>query len=304
MARTRGTGAARAGRLERRIGRLSPPVRIDLHAHSSVSDGTEPPRELVRLAVAAELDVVAITDHDTVSGWDEAAAAALEFGIRVVPGLELSCTRGAASIHVLGYLIDPTRPGVAEELTRIRLGRTDRLPAMLAALARHGVPLSTDQVMAAAGGADSLGRPHVADALIAAGYVADRREAFDVWLAEGRPAHIDRYAPDVLDGIAMIRAAGGVAVVAHPWGRESRDMMTPEVVASLADAGLAGLEAHHHDHDEVTDRALVGLASELGLVVTGGSDWHGSGKVDHDLGSRLTGPNAFDDLLSRLPTAG
>jgi 3',5'-nucleoside bisphosphate phosphatase len=279
-------------------------VRIDLHAHSNVSDGTEPPRELVRLAAAAQLDVVAITDHDTVAGWDEAAAAALDVGIQVVPGLELSCTRGAASVHVLGYQIDPTRPGVAEELTAIRAGRTDRLPAMLAALARHGVDLSTEQVWAAAGGADSLGRPHVADALIAAGYVDDRGEAFDVWLAEGRPAHISRYAPDVVDGIKLIRAAGGVAVIAHPWGRESRDTMTPDVLASLADVGLAGLEAHHDDHDEPTERALVALASDLGLVATGGSDWHGAGKVGHHLGSRLTDPAAFDELLSRLPSAG
>lgn len=279
-------------------------MRIDLHAHSNVSDGTEPPRELVRLAAAADLDVVAITDHDTVSGWDEAAAASVDFGIRVVPGLELSCTRGAASVHVLGYQIDPSRPGVAEELTAIRTGRTDRLPAMLAALARHGVALRTEQVWEAAGGADSLGRPHVADALIAAGYVADRREAFDVWLAEGRPAHIARYAPDVIDGIQLIRAAGGVAVIAHPWGRESRDTVTPDVLAEFAGAGLAGIEAHHDDHDEPTEIALVALASELGLVVTGGSDWHGSGKVGHDLGSRLTDPAAFEDLLSRLPTAG
>ena len=279
-------------------------MRIDLHAHSNISDGTEPPRELVRLAAAAELDIVAITDHDTVAGWAEAAQAAIDFGIRVVPGIELSCTRGAASVHVLGYQIDPTRPGVAEELAAIRLGRTDRLPAMLAALARHGVDLSTEQVMAAADGADSLGRPHVADALIAAGHVADRREAFDVWLAEGRPAHIARYAPDVVEGIRLITGAGGVAVIAHPWGRESRDTMTPEVLASLADAGLAGLEAHHDDHDAATEIALAALASELGLVATGGSDWHGSGKVGHGLGSRLTDPAAFEDLMSRLPTAG
>jgi predicted metal-dependent phosphoesterase TrpH len=279
-------------------------VRIDLHTHSNVSDGTEPPRELVRLAAAAKLDVVAITDHDTVAGWAEAAAAAPEFGITVVPGLELSCTRGAASVHVLGYRIDPGRPGVAEELAAIRAGRTDRLPAMLAALARHGVDLSSEQVWAAAGGADSLGRPHVADALIAAGYVADRGEAFDVWLAEGRPAHIARYAPDVVDGIRLIRAAGGVAVIAHPWGRESRDTVTPEVLAEFAAAGLAGIEAHHDDHDEPTELALVALAADLGIVVTGGSDWHGAGKIGHGLGSRLTEPAAYEDLLSRIPAAG
>jgi predicted metal-dependent phosphoesterase TrpH len=279
-------------------------VRIDLHSHSNVSDGTEPPRELVRLAVAAELDVVAITDHDTVAGWNEAAAAALDFGITVVPGLELSCTRGAASVHVLGYRIDPTRPGVDAELAAIRAGRTDRLPAMLAALARHGVDLSSEQVWAAAGGADSLGRPHVADALIAAGYVADRGEAFDVWLAEGRPAHIARYAPDVVDGIRLIREAGGVAVIAHPWGRESRDTVTPAVLAEFAAAGLAGIEAHHDDHDEPTEQALVALAAELGLVVTGGSDWHGAGKIGHGLGSRLTDPAAYADLLSRIPASG
>jgi len=290
--------------VERRIGRVSPPVRIDLHAHSDVSDGTEPPRELVRLAAAAGLDVVAITDHDTTSGWDEAATAAGELGIVVVPGIELSCTRGSASVHMLGYRIDPARADVEKELVAIRGGRTGRLPAMLEALAKHGIALSTEQVMDAAGGAESLGRPHVADALVAAGYVADRGEAFDVWLAEGRPAHVSRYAPDVLAGLQLIRRAGGVAVIAHPWGRESRATMTPELLSELADAGLAGLEAHHDDHDEATELALVALASDLGLVVTGGSDWHGSGKVGHLLGSRLTDPAAFDDLMSRLPTAG
>lgn len=278
-------------------------MRIDLHAHSNISDGTEPPRELVRLAAAAELDVVAITDHDTVAGWDEAAVAARDFDIVVVPGIELSCTRGSASVHMLGYRIDPTRPGVEEELVAIRNGRTGRLPEMLAALARHDVALSTEQVLDAAGGAHSLGRPHVADALVAAGYVADRKQAFDDWLAEGKPAHVARYAPDILDGLRLIRAAGGVAVIAHPWGRESRDTMTPDVLASLADAGLAGLEAHHDDHDDSTERALVALAADLGLVVTGGSDWHGSGKVGHDLGSRLTDPAAYEDLFSRLPSS-
>ncbi len=277
-------------------------MRIDLHAHSNVSDGTETPRELVRQAAElARLDVVAITDHDGVGGWPEAQAAAVQYGIRVVPGVELSCTRGAASIHVLGYLIDPSAPGVEDELIAIRAGRTDRLPAMLAALARHDMPLTEEQVWASAGSAESLGRPHVADAMIAAGYVSDRKEAFDKWLAEDRPAHISRYAPDVVDGVTMILGAGGIPVIAHPWGRESRATMTPDLVAELAELGLAGLEVHHHDHDAATQRALTQLAGELDLVATGGSDWHGTGKVDHDLGSNLTDADAFTALLERQP---
>jgi len=276
---------------------MSDTRRIDLHAHSSVSDGTEPPHDLVADAKAAGLDVVAITDHDTVAGWDEASKAAAEFGVTVVRGLELSCTRGSASIHVLGYLVDPDTPGLQPELTAIRAGRTDRLPTMLAALASHGMPLTEEQIWAQAGTADSLGRPHVADAMVAAGYVVDRQQAFDEWLAEGKPAFVNRYAPDVADGVSLISRAGGVPVLAHPWGRESRPALTEELIAELVDLGLAGLEAHHADHDEQAETDLVALAGRLGLAVTGGSDWHGTGKVGHDLGSRLTDPADYERLL-------
>jgi len=273
-------------------------MRIDLHTHSSVSDGTETPTQLVTDARTAGLDVVAITDHDSVAGWTEAAAAGHALGVWVVPGLELSCAVGPASVHVLGYLVEPSHPGFEDELVRIRAGRTGRLPAMLEALNRHGIPITEEHVWAAAGDADSLGRPHVADALIALGAVANRKEAFDLWLAEGRPAHISRYATDALDGIAMINAAGGVAVLAHPWGRESRAEMTPAKLAEFAAHGLAGIEARHHDHSAADEAELTGLATELGVLVTGGSDWHGTGKVDHDLGSKLTDAEAFDALTA------
>ena len=280
------------------------PGGIDLHAHSSVSDGTEPPAGLVEAAVAAGLSAVAITDHDTLAGWPEALEAAARTGIRLVPGLELSCQVGPVSVHLLAYWPDPADEVLQDELSRIRAGRDGRLPAMLAGLAAIGVHIDENQVAEAAGPAVSLGRPHLADAMVAAGYVADRKEAFDRYLREGKPGYVSRYSPDLHHAIGLVRSAGGVPVIAHPWGRSSKPVLTRAVLSDLARSGLAGLETHHLDHDGHAEAELTRLAADLGLLVTGGSDWHGVGKVDHPLGARTTEPRVLDALAAQARSAG
>ena len=272
-------------------------MRIDLHTHSDVSDGTDPPDVLVRRAAAAGLDVVALTDHDTYDGWRAAFAAAGPAGITVVGGVEMSATFDGAGVHVLGYLPDPAYRPLSDELARIRVERTGRVDAMVGRLAALGVPISRDDVRTVAGNASTLGRPHIADALVALGHARDRGDVFNRWLAEGGPAFVRKYAPSAHAAIALIRAAGGVAVLAHPWGRGSRRVLGAEAIESLAAAGLAGLEVDHEDHDTAARRTLRGVAADLGLLVTGSSDHHGAGKLGHELGLHTTASDQYERLL-------
>jgi 3',5'-nucleoside bisphosphate phosphatase len=274
-------------------------VRIDLHTHSSYSDGTDPPAGLVTKAGGAGLAVVALTDHDTFDGWDEAKDAAERVGIGLVPGAEVSCRLGMSSVHMLAYLPDPTDGPLQDMLERIRDGRNGRVPLIVERLRRHGLDITVEAVAAQSAAATSLGRPHVADAMVVAGYVRDRTEAFDRWLGEGKPAYVTRYAPEPTEVVTRIVAAGGVPVLAHPRGRASRALLSDEVIGHLADAGLAGVEVDHRDHDEDARTDLRAIAAGLDLVVTGGSDYHGSGKTGHDLGCCTTDPAAFDRLLDR-----
>ncbi len=273
---------------------------IDLHTHSSRSDGTDRPAGLVARARAAGLDVVALTDHDTVSGWSEAQAAADAGGPRLVRGLEISCRFRSAGVHLLGYEPDPTNEPLRAELQRVVAGRNGRLPATIARLQRLGVDISVDDVRAVATDAAATGRPHVADALVALGVVSDREAAFDRYLAPGRPAYVDRYAADLVAMIGLVSAAGGVSVVAHPWGRGSRGALTPEAFEQLRGAGLVGVEVDHNDHDSSDRVALRAVAADLGLVTTGASDYHGTGKVGHPLGCNTTAPHQFDALMDRV----
>lgn len=272
-------------------------MRIDLHAHSTVSDGTDRPDELVRRAAEAGLDVVAITDHDTVDGWPAARSAGAENDVLVVPGVEVSTRLRGAGVHVLAYLLDPAFAPLAAELTRVRESRANRLSDMTRLLTAAGMPLDVGDVLAVAGTASSIGRPHVADALVAKGYVADRAEAFTRLLSDGGPAYVPRYAPATTEAVRIIRAAGGVAVLAHPWGRGSRRVLDSAAIATLAESGLAGLEVDHEDHDADDRAALREIARTHGLVVTGSSDYHGTGKVGHVLGVNTTDPAEFDRLL-------
>ena len=276
-------------------------MTIDLHTHSAVSDGTDSPTELVHAAARAGLTVVALTDHDTGDGLAEAATAADTVGIELLDGVELSTRLHGHSVHLLGYGVDFTHPPLAAELTRIRAGRDDRLAPVLVKLAELGVPVTDAQVRAQVGDSPSVGRPHIADALVAAGHVADRREAFDRFLYDGGPAHVPRYAVDLATGIAVVRAAGGVSVLAHPWGRGTRSVLDPDTITRLvAEEGLDGIEVDHQDHDPGARSELRRLAGRLGVLATGSSDYHGVGKVDHDLGCNTTDPEVHAEILGRI----
>jgi predicted metal-dependent phosphoesterase TrpH len=276
-------------------------MRIDLHTHSSISDGTDEPAELVRLAQVAGLDVVALTDHDTYDGLDEAVAAGERLGVEVFRGMELSCSRHGSSVHLLAYGADPNHPVLAAELRAVRGGRRGRLTGVLAKLADLGVPVSEADVLAEVGNSPSVGRPHIADALVKAGHVYDRKEAFDRFLGDSGPAHVHRYAIDVERGIDIVHAAGGVAVIAHPWGRGRESILPVEVLRGLRhDHGLDGIEVDHQDHPPAVRRRLRRLARELDLLGTGSSDYHGTGKLDHDLGCNTTAPEVYAELVSRI----
>jgi len=277
---------------------LRSPVRIDLHTHSNRSDGTDPVDVLIAHAKRDGLDVIALTDHDTADGWVEGRRAAEQLGIGFVPGIEISCKLNGISVHLLGYLPDPAYGPLAEELQIVRDGRTDRIPSIVARLNGMGVALTVDEVLAQATGTPSVGRPHVADALVANGTVANRSEAFDKFLADGKPGHVSHYAIDPRRAIDLVRAAGGVPVIAHPWGRSSHRVITADLLAHLvADHGLAGIEVDHQDHSPESRATLRGMAMDLGLIYTGSSDHHGVGKVDHDLGVNTTEPEQFERLL-------
>ena len=270
-------------------------MRADLHVHSSASDGTDPPAEVMRRAARAGLDVVALTDHDTVAGHAEARAAAGP--VTLLPGMELSCRLDGRSVHLLAYLFDPDQPGLAAELARIRDDRVLRAQAMVDKLADLGVDIGWEQVAAIAGQA-VVGRPHIARAMAASGAIASPREAFTRdWIADGGRAYVDRYALDPARAIGLVRAAGGVSVLAHP--RAGRDAwVSAGQIAGLAAAGLAGLEVFHPDQSDAERARLLALASDLSLVATGGSDDHGS-LTGYRLGCETTPAEAYQDLLSR-----
>ena len=276
-------------------------MTIDLHTHSSVSDGTDTPAELVANAAAAGLTVVALSDHDTFDGLAAARAAGERIGIEVLPGMELSCSRDGQSVHLLAYGADPAYEALAAEMVRVREGRTNRLLPVLAKLAELGAPVTEESVLSFVGSSPSVGRPHIADALVAAGHVANRKEAFDRFLADGGPAHVTRYTIDVAHGIDLVHGAGGVAVIAHPWGRGREAVLPSEVLEQLvAEHGLDGIEVDHQDHDAAARTALRGLVGRLGVLGTGSSDYHGTGKTDHDLGVNTTDPETYARLRALM----
>ena len=271
---------------------------IDLHTHSNRSDGTESPADLVKRALSEGLDVLGLTDHDTTEGWDEAVDAAEGTGLRLIRGIEVSCVFAGYGVHLLAYLPDPTYPPLARELQRVLDGRNSRLPATLERLRALGIDIDVHDVRRVAGETAAMGRPHVADALVELGVVRDRNEAFNTYLGPQGPAYVHRYAADLEDMIGTVAAAGGVTVLAHPWAsRHDHSALDAEGIAGLRDVGLSGLEVDHEDHDPATRAALRAVARDLGLVVTGSSDYHGLGKVDHDLGCNTTAPDQLDRLL-------
>lgn len=277
--------------------------RIDLHAHSTASDGTDTPEGVVAAAAAAGLDVVALTDHDTTAGWD-AAAAALPAGMQLVRGAEFSCVsptgRGDrdVSVHLLGYLFDPTHTAIVVEQARLRGERVHRLRGIIEKMAADGYPVDVDTVFSFMPDGASAGRPHLARALVAAGVVESVDEAFATLLHNGSRYYVPKTDTPVRTAIDMVRAAGGVAVFAHPLARLRGRVVEPSVIVELAAAGLAGVEVDHPDHAP-EDRALLRrLAADVDLVVTGSSDYHGTNKST-PIGAETTAPEAFDELVAR-----
>ncbi|MFF1877567.1 PHP domain-containing protein [Leifsonia sp. NPDC058230] len=274
---------------------------IDLHTHSSVSDGTETPGELVRAAAAAGLGTVAITDHDSTAGWLDAAAASVEVGVTVIPGMELSTRIEFASVHMLGYLFDPANEALVAETERIRTGRLKRAEDMVRAISKD-YDITWDDVMAQATDGATVGRPHIADALVARGLAPDRSAAFAGILHWRAGYYIPHYAPDPLTGVRLIRGAGGVPVLAHP-GTGGRGRVIPEDrLARLVKGGLFGLEIDHRENTEDGKVRLHELADRFGLAITGSSDYHGSGKPNR-LGENTTRPEVLDRIIEEATGA-
>lgn len=272
-------------------------MRIDLHTHSAVSDGTQSPTELVRHAAEAGLDVMALTDHDTAESWPEAQAAAAGMALTLVPGIEVSCRHAGQGVHLLAYFPDPTHAAFVRELDKILDGRNSRLPATLERLRGEGIDIDIRDVRRVAPDAAAMGRPHVADALVALGVVKDRDQAFAEYLAPGKPAYVDRYAADLVTMLGLVTDAGGVSVIAHPWARHSYTALDAAGLESLKRRGLAGVEVDHQDHAPEIREQLRGIARDLDLVATGSSDYHGTGKTDHELGCNTTDPEQYGRLL-------
>ncbi|HEY8881808.1 MAG TPA: PHP domain-containing protein, partial [Dermatophilaceae bacterium] len=264
------------------------------HTHSNASDGTQSPAEVVSSAAESGLDVVALTDHDTTAGWVEAADAAAQEGIALVRGIEVSCSYEGISIHLLGYLQDPTAPGLLEELERSRESRETRAQRIAERLARV-VPLAWGDVLKQVEPGATVGRPHIADAMVAKRIVASRGEAFAKYLYDGSPFYESHYAPDPVTAVRLVRQAGGVAVMAHPFASGRGFVVKDAVIEAMAAEGMAGLEVYHRDHSAAEVQHGLDLAVSLDLFVTGSSDYHGEGKPNL-LGERTTDPVVLQQI--------
>jgi hypothetical protein len=268
---------------------------VDLHTHTNRSDGTFEPAELVRLAAERGLDAVGVTDHDTTDGLPEAAAAGTEHGVEVVPGVEFSAEHLGSSVHVLCYWMDPSHEGFQAELSRLRNDRFRRGELMVEKLQALGFDMSFERVREIAKGGNIV-RPHVAQAMVEAGIVASEEEAFEKWIADGRPAHVPKHALDPVDAVTLIRQAGGLCVLAHPgmWGDQTS--VPDELIEAMAGAGMAGLEVEHTDHSPEQRDRYRALAAGLDLVATGGSDCHGTRYDPIRLGTSRCPPESFAAL--------
>ncbi|HVM18551.1 MAG TPA: PHP domain-containing protein [Egibacteraceae bacterium] len=275
---------------------------VDLHTHSTRSDGVLAPQAVVALAASAGVGGIALTDHDTTDGWDEASDACRRHGLRFVPGVELSTELGGRSVHLLGYWVDPGNDRLRTECDRLRNERLRRAEAMVGKLNALGLPLTFDEVLVQAGDAP-IGRPHVAAAMVARGQVADLDAAFDGYLADGGPAYVPKHALAPERGVELIRQAGGVAVLAHP-GVSTRDAPVDlALLDRLVAAGLAGVEADHAAHDDDARRYWREAAQQRNLYVTGASDFHGTSQ-DARLGEAVTPVDVVDALQQMSRTEG
>ncbi|MGO1466297.1 PHP domain-containing protein [Microbacterium gubbeenense] len=266
---------------------MSPQIAgpADLHMHSECSDGTEAPAEVVRQAGIAGLRTIALTDHDTVAGWDDAARASRESGIALLPGAEVSSKHRGSSVHVLAYLFDPDHRGLSHLMARVRDDRVGRAERIARNLARD-LPVTWEDVLEQRSGDATIGRPHIADALVARGIVKSRAEAFAGPLHPASPYYVSHAAPTPLEAVIEIARAGGVSIIAHPAGRGT---MPEHAIRELLDAGLAGFELGHRENTATGTARLQRLVEERDLIVTGSSDYHGAGKPNR-LGENTTDP--------------
>ena len=269
---------------------------VDLHCHSTASDGFVSPTELVAKALSAGLRVVALTDHDTVDGVTEAQAAAAGTGLEIIPGIELSSDSGHNELHILGYFVDQDSSRLNEHSRWCQEKRVDRIGRMCQRLTKLGMPLSFDEVQELSG-AGSVGRPHIARAMIARGYVDSIGDAFNRYIATGRPAFIPRENVSPAQVIAVINDANGVAVLAHPLFTTNYERLLP----GLREDGLTGLEAYYGEYDQPSRERLASVARRHGLIPTGGSDYHGDGyKAGLSLGSVVVPPSMVNELRNAV----
>jgi predicted metal-dependent phosphoesterase TrpH len=272
---------------------------IDLHSHSTASDGSDSPAALMAMAADAGLSAIALTDHDTVEGLAEARAAAAGVGVRLIQGCELSCEVGAATMHLLVYFLADTPGPLQDRLGGLQAARADRNERIVAVLRAHGLDVTLEEILDDAGGG-SVGRPHVAGVLLRKGYVSSVQEAFDVWLGKGKPAYLERERLLPAEAIALAHASGAVAVLAHPTSLGFEGPKLETFVAALAADGLDGMECEYGRYDRDLRAGLRSLAGRFGLAVTGGSDYHGRYKPDIALGTARGDLNVPDDLLDAL----
>jgi 3',5'-nucleoside bisphosphate phosphatase len=252
------------------LSRRSAAGAVDLHVHTTASDGVYSPSDVVRMAAEIGLKTIAISDHDTIGGIEEALAAAKTLPVEVIPAVELSCEVRDGEVHILGYFIDYHHPPLLDMLQALRDARFDRARKMVENLANLGLPLSWERVQDIAQG-ESVGRPHIARAMLEKDYISNTTEAFDLYIGRSRPAYVERYKLTPTDAIQLIRAAAGLPVFAHP----DTDHSVFKELGALIEIGLVGLEAYYADFSEEQRAELAGIATKLGLVATGGSDFHG-----------------------------
>ncbi len=276
--------------------------RIDLHLHTTHSDGSQTPAEVVKLAHDAGVSALAITDHDITTGLPEAIATGQELGIEIIPGIEISSRHGESELHVLGYFLKWEDPQLNERLMTLRESRHRRNPKIVELLQAAGIDITYDEVRAVAG-SDSVGRPHIARVLMDKKVVTSAKEAFDRFLADGKPAYVPRDLPSPVDAIRWIKDAGGLAVLAHPtWVKTVGGTLT-DLARQLKEQGLDGVEVHYSTHTPRQTREYLSLAKQLGLLVTGGSDFHGLTKPDIDVGTGKGSLHVPDHLLPKLKDA-
>jgi predicted metal-dependent phosphoesterase TrpH len=269
----------------------------DLHSHSNRSDGTLAPAEVMRLAASRDLTGVALTDHDTFDGLAEAAAEAQGIGLELVPGIEFSAEYDGASLHILGYWVDPDDPAIDAELLRLTATRFRRGEMIVEKLRELGFDITVERVLELAGG-EAIARPHIAEAMVEAGIVADEQEAFDRYISDDGLAYVPKHALQPSEALRLIGQAGGVCVLAHPAMWRGTDTVPDTLIEEMAEGGMVGLEVFHPDHDDEMRAKYAALAARLDLVPTSSSDCHGE-RFGYRMGQERTDAETFAELKRR-----